>query len=96
MSSTTGPKKTSPYEQWLREGKYLTIKGVRWEVTLEARPGWCDRGRYYAKAFGPPMENTHGWPRHYFRLEHAMDEIREWLKIRHDLLPDSHFSPKEF
>jgi hypothetical protein len=56
-------------------------------ITLEPRPGYCDRGRWLAKISAYGYEPVHldeadGWPRYYFDEGRAKAEIQEWLRAR--------------
>lgn len=51
-------------------------------VTVEPRPAYCDRGRWIAKISGPDIDGNDGWPRYYFDLERAMQEINAWVEFR--------------
>lgn len=61
------------------------------EITLEARPPYCDRGNFIAKVFitpgrthyrgtdSPWLDYQDGWPRYYFDEGRAKEEIKAWL-----------------
>lgn len=58
--------------------------GVAWEFTIEARPSYCDRGRYIVKC-SAPLDNQEGWPRYYFALAVAKSEAEAWLNARKEV-----------
>ncbi len=58
-------------------------------IMIETRPRHCDRGRFLAKAF-VPLDDAEGWPRYFFSLETAMNEIEQWLKVRKELKTPFH------
>lgn len=56
-------------------------------ITIEARPHYCDRGRWLAKLFAGgefamEIDASDGWPRYYFDLHSAMRECEAWLDFR--------------
>jgi hypothetical protein len=59
----------------------LRIEGAT--ITIEARPGYCDRGHYIAKVFGiPDIDGADSFPRYYMQLHRAFAELYEWLVWR--------------
>jgi hypothetical protein len=75
---------------WTREGSYQQIRGKECLITLEPRPGYCDRGRFIAKLFpegklAREIDWADGWPRYYFDLARAKAEIEAWLVARKQL-----------
>jgi hypothetical protein len=63
------------------------IAGEECVIWIEARPGWCDRGRVRATVdcwgkLGATFDHQDGWPRYYFNLERAKAEIEEWIRVR--------------
>lgn len=84
--------------EWIHvlSGDYysLDIPGV--EIVLEARPPYCDRGRWSAKIF-PDYEHEKGrllargidgadmFPRYYFDLDRAKIEMECWIEARKEL-----------
>lgn len=73
--------------QWTQKDGYQELHGRQCVITLEPRPGYCDRGRFLAKLF--PLEefireidSQDGWPRYYFDETRAKLEIEAWLKKR--------------
>lgn len=65
--------------------QYYSLKVGQFEITLEERPTYCNRGRWYAKLFGywSPEEHVdecHGWPRYYFNKQYAFEELEAWIK----------------
>lgn len=58
-----------------------------YDITIEQRPFYCDRGRFIATAFPVgravmEFDDQDGWPRYYFDWDRMLLEIEEWLKIR--------------
>jgi hypothetical protein len=59
-------------------------------ISLEKRPGYCDRGRFIAKVtvFAHHaltdlyLDEADGWPRYYFNEERAKAEIADWIACR--------------
>jgi hypothetical protein len=59
-------------------------------ITMERRPGYCDRGRWIAKVTVYPehalrelyLDGQDGWPRYYFDEERAKAEIAAWVACR--------------
>jgi len=73
--------------KWVNKGGYLEIIGKYCFITLERRPGYCDRGNWIAKVFpkgqlAMDMDSADGWPRYYFDEQRAKDEVIDWLKKR--------------
>jgi hypothetical protein len=69
-----------------KDGYYeLTYKGVY--MTIEPRPGYCDRGNYVAKITPGPLQidDADLWPRYYFSLSCAMAECQAFLLKREEL-----------
>ena len=50
--------------------------------SLEARPHYCDRGRWMFRCDLPDLDGADGFPRYYMDLERAKDEIVAWLNWR--------------
>jgi hypothetical protein len=72
--------------KWHEQPGYQVIQGKECEITLEARPYYCDRGNYVAKLFPVTGSKLHrdidgqdAWPRYYFDLDRAKLEIEAWL-----------------
>ena len=66
---------------------WWSIRGKECEITLEARPAYCDRGNFIAKVFPSgklalEIDHQDGWPRYYFDEDRARLEIEAWLKKR--------------
>jgi hypothetical protein len=52
-------------------------------VTIEPRPAYCDRGHWFAKAYGPlDIAAADSFPRYFMDLERAKAEMKEWLVWR--------------
>lgn len=76
---------------WIKHDGYQEIKGDEWAITLEPRPGYCDRGNFLAKIWptgelAREIDSQDGWPRYYFDETRAKLEIEAWLEKR-NLLP---------
>lgn len=75
------------------EHQVWSIRGRDCWIWMNARPPYCDRGRWLARLevlllaeglTGPRPELLHidaqdGWPRYYFDLDRAKLEIEAWL-----------------
>lgn len=70
-----------------------SIMGKACEITLEARPHYCDRGNFIAKIHLRPgadfkmimelsLDDQDGWPRYYFDEARAKAECEAWLRKR--------------
>lgn len=77
---------------WQEKDGYQFIKTEHYEITLEVRPTYCDRGRFLAKVFAFKsdissfsLDHQDGWPRYYFSEKNAKYEIEEWLRFRGEL-----------
>jgi len=73
--------------QWSeqREGPivfYVIEVGDKLVATLEMRPQYCDRGRWYVKCFIPGIDAADGFPRYYMHFETAKEETLLWLRWR--------------
>jgi hypothetical protein len=73
------------------------INGRECYITLEARPKYCDRGNWIAKIFAEgalarEMDHADMWPRYYFDLYVAMQEIRAWLQKRGQFVTGEFFT----
>lgn len=74
--------------EWKEKSGYLSCEfgtaKVGGEITLEERPPYCDRGRYFAKVFtnGIFVDEADCWPRYYFDLERAKAECEAWIEFR--------------
>lgn len=69
-------------------GKHWSIFGLDCEITLEERPGHCDRGNFIAKIFNGPsvhIDDQDCWPRYYFDFDVAQSEVLAWLEKRKQL-----------
>lgn len=67
--------------------KYLRVRADRVEVTMEPRPGYCDRGNWVVKV--TPVHGAFadigpedGFPRYYFDFDNMMEEMLAWLERR--------------
>lgn len=64
---------------------YYTIEAGGALLYLEQRPAYCDRGSWIVKIDNPgPMwiDDADMFPRYYFKLENALDEIEAFLLKR--------------
>lgn len=76
---------------WEQKDGYESIRGTSCEITLEARPWYCDRGNWLAKVHPEgkllrELDHADGWPRYYFDHDRAKAEIEAWLIKRGQLL----------
>jgi hypothetical protein len=67
------------------------IHGRHCWIWMDARPGYCDRGRWLARleVTSPvqlAIDHADGWPRYYFDLDRAKAEIEAWLHTRREWL----------
>ena len=74
-------------KQWQRMDGFWEIFGMECSITIEPRPHYCDRGNYIAKlhALGKlsnDIDGSDGWPRYYFDLDRAKQEVEAWMKKR--------------
>jgi len=81
------PPSGSPAFEWVERGSWIEVFGRDCNVTLEERPPYCDRGRFIAKVTVTNPANLHVdaadcWPRYYFDLCRAKQEIEAWLTQR--------------
>jgi hypothetical protein len=72
------------------KGTHVTLQGKHCNITIEGRPGYCDRGNYLAKLHvGDPrrchVDEADLWPRFYFDLGRAMLECEAWMNKRGEL-----------
>ena len=74
--------------QWKKYKDYQSIKTKHFEITLEKRAHYCDRGNWLAKIFEINYEflidDQDGWPRYYFDEIRAKEEIEAWLLKRRE------------
>jgi hypothetical protein len=59
----------------------ITINGKR-VGSLEARPAYCDRGRWWFKCDLPDLDGADGFPRYYMNIVTARIEIISFLNWR--------------
>jgi len=60
-----------------------------WTIWLTERPYYCDRGRWlvYVESSGAPAPDAQeGFTRYFFDLDNAKWEMREWVKIRKEIM----------
>lgn len=66
-----------PAKDWRGVGHY--------HIFMQARPGYCDRGRWVANVDGigiSGLDDQEGFPRYYFSLEYAKAEMEAWVNMR--------------
>ncbi len=56
-------------------------------IYLERRPFYCDRGRwgFWAESKGEEkvdIDYADGFPRYFFSLQRALDEMKDWVDFR--------------
>ncbi len=78
---------------WNDVDRTWEIHGRDCWVWMDARPAYCDRGRWLARleltASAFPdlyIDAADGWPRYYFDLDRAKAEIEAWLVNRKQVL----------
>lgn len=50
---------------------------------IQARPPYCDRGRWHAVVEAPHWKSgADPWPRYYFDVEHAKDEVLAYCRAK--------------
>ena len=64
---------------------YIDLPNVT--IYLERRPYYCDRGRYgfWAESKVPDqltIDWADGFPRYFFSLQRAFDEMHDWVQFR--------------
>lgn len=69
------------------------VEGRDCEITIEARPSYCDRGNFIAKLhprgrLALEIDHQDGWPRYYFSWNSLVSEIEAWLAKRGQLIED--------
>ena len=59
------------------------------EITIEARPSYCDRGNWVANVWprngselARSLDEADGFPRYYFDRDRACLEMQAWLQKR--------------
>lgn len=65
--------------------RYRIINGDGhvYEVTLEPRPVYCDRGHWIGKCHGvTDLDGADAFPRYYMDCDRAKAELADWLKWR--------------
>jgi hypothetical protein len=79
------------YQEGEHGFRLAEVKGRHCLVTIEPRPGHCDRGNFIAKVFVNPgdtlklwVDDQDGWPRYYFDLGRAKAEVEAWMRKRGD------------
>lgn len=76
--------------RWIQRDGYQEVYGLDCTITLEPRPGYCDRGQFIAKLVPRgelvrEIDDQDGWPRYYFDEARAKAEIHAWLEKRGQL-----------
>lgn len=78
----------------------VKVNGVtgEWLVWLTQRPHYCDRGRWGAGVDGvkcSPPDEQEGFPRYFFDLETAKNEMKAWVKMRQEIIKKEVVSVKQ-
>jgi hypothetical protein len=58
---------------------------------FQKRPYYCDRGRWVINVDGSGVEGpdyAEGFPRYFFSLARAVDEMEEWINARSEVRKD--------
>lgn len=76
--------------EWHQRHGYQEAIGWDCKITLEPRPGYCDRGNFLAKIhptgeLARSMDYQDAWPRYYFDEVRAKLEIEAWMRKRGQL-----------
>lgn len=73
----------------------ITLVGRDCQITIEARPAYCERGNFIAKLHARPgtdldrdLDDQDGWPRYYFDLVRAAEECEAWLQKRRQIVEE--------
>lgn len=66
---------------------WWSVEGKECEITIEARPTYCDRGNWIAKLrpwgdLAREIDDADGWPRYYFDWDVMLQELEAWLVKR--------------
>jgi len=69
----------------------VMVNGVKgeWLIWITQRPSYCDRGRWIVGVDGLCCESPdeqEGFSRYFFDIQVAKDEMREWVKMRQEIL----------
>jgi hypothetical protein len=68
-----------------------------YEIIIEPRPPYCDRGEYLVKVFSDGidvLDCQEGFPRYFFSLEAAKSEMEAWVNKRQTCLLAAQFHSK--
>lgn len=70
-----------------RYDNYVEIELAEVTITITKRPPYCDRGRYGFLVENKNADNeiidwADGFPRYFFSLQRAIDEIADWIEFR--------------
>jgi hypothetical protein len=73
------------------EERWLQINVEQALITIEPRPGYCDRGNFIVKVLprgdlALSLDSQDGFPRYYFGVQACADEVVEWMRVR-QILP---------
>jgi hypothetical protein len=84
MDTTT---RLNIYEELTGATRWWMVCGPECDISIEARPSYCDRGRFVAKLFprgkfALEIDGADAWPRYYFDWDRMLLEIEAWLKAR--------------
>lgn len=71
----------------VERGGYWSIQGRECEITIQARPPYCDRGRFVANVYprgdlALAFDHQDGFPRYYFDWGRMLAEIDAWMAAR--------------
>jgi hypothetical protein len=72
---------------WIAIRSFEVLRGKDFEVVLEKRPPYCDRGNYLAKLFvrgalSREIDEADLWPRYYFDHARAKAEVEAFILKR--------------
>lgn len=90
-SSQHQTERELPERAWRLDDETWRIDGIDCWVWMQARPPYCDRGRWLAHVEPHPgisfqvdfsVDSADHWPRYYFDLDRAKAEVEAWLLIR--------------
>jgi hypothetical protein len=76
------------------DGTYAVIDIPNALITISPRPFYCDRGRYQFWIDGKinqtkiDIDWADGFPRYFFSLQRAIDEIHEWIEFNKKMYPE--------
>jgi hypothetical protein len=72
---------------------FITVDLPNANIYIHRRPNYCDRGRYGFHVVPKPgkewflsIDHTDGFPRYFFKLQRALDEIQDWVEFNKEKL----------